>query len=30
VRSGAPLPFPACDRDEAVKTMELVDAITET
>jgi predicted dehydrogenase len=28
VRSGAPLPFPASDLDDAVKTMELVDAIT--
>ena len=30
VRSGEPLPFPACDLDDAVKTMELVDAIAGT
>jgi hypothetical protein len=29
-RTGRPLPFPACDLDEAVKTMELIDQIAGT
>lgn len=30
VRTGKPLPFPACDLEDAVKTMELIDAISGT
>ena len=30
VRHGKPLPFPACDLDDAVKTMEMIDAIVGT
>ena len=30
VRTGAPLPFPACDLDDAVRTMEMIDAISGT
>jgi len=30
VRQGKPLPFPACDLDDAVKTMELIDAVAGT
>jgi virulence factor len=30
VQSGEPLPFPACDLDDAVKTMQLIDAISGT
>ena len=30
VRTGEPLPFPACDLEDAVKTMEMIDAIAGT
>lgn len=30
VRTGQPLPFPACDLDDAVKTMEMIDLIAGT
>jgi len=30
VRTGAPLPFPACDPDDAVRTMQMIDAIAGT
>ena len=30
VEAGEPLPFPACDLDDAVKTMELIDQIAGT